>query len=286
MRTAYINPNDFRMIPLTFEGVVLLPEARKGRKLDYVASYLWRYKPRHLEYFIPFSEALGVAQDEGVLMTGASYRTSQWNYGLINYWIADTMNTAYGEFDYTLPFGGVDGSPDFRLSANNADQRSVGEDLMHNAPFHTFQASARLIGSYRNFVLSGAVSRVGDEAPFLHPFGLSPVFTGMMISSFQRAGELGYHFSLSYDFASFGVEGLKLIVAYGRGVDAIDAATGAALPDRDEIDLRLEYEPHVGLLKGLRVQIDYVDQRLIDGPPPSDDFTQFRAVVNYAIPLL
>jgi hypothetical protein len=227
-----------------------------------------------------------VAQDEGVLINGASYRGSQWNFGLVNYWIADTMNTAYGEIDYTLPFGGDNRRPGFRFSVNNADQRSVGEDLMPDAPFHTFQASARLIASYQNFVLTGAVSQVGDDASFVHPFGISPVFTGMMISSFQRAGELGYLASLSYDFASLGVDGLRVMVRYGRGVDAIDAATGGSLPDRDEIDLRLEYEPRDGPLEGLRVEIDYIDQRLIDVPPPGDNFTQFRAVVNYAIPLL
>ncbi len=44
VRTPYINPYDIRMIPLTFEGVVLLPES-KNPKLDYMASYLTRYKP-------------------------------------------------------------------------------------------------------------------------------------------------------------------------------------------------------------------------------------------------
>jgi hypothetical protein len=34
------------------------------------------------------------------------------------------------------------------------------------------------------------------------------------------------------------------------------------------------------------VQIEYLDQRVIGAPLPSDDFTQFRAIVNYAIPLL
>lgn len=285
VRTPYLNPNDFRMIPLTFEGIVLLPEERKERKFDYIAAYLLRYKPRHLGEFVPFTEAFGVRQDEGMLIAGARYRTPQWNYGLINYWIADTMNTAYGEIDYTLPFGG-NGRPGFRLSVNNADQRSVGEELIPGSPFHTFQASARLIASYRNFVLTGAVSRVGDDAAFVHPFGVSPVFTGMMLSSFQRAGERGIHASLSYDFAALGFAGLKFLVGFGRGVDAIDAQTGANLPDRDEIDLRLEYEPHGGPLEGLRVEIDYIDQRLIGAALPSDDFTQFRAVVNYAIPLL
>ena len=44
VRTPYINPYDIRMIPLAFEGVVLAPEHRRSG-LDYMASYLTRYKP-------------------------------------------------------------------------------------------------------------------------------------------------------------------------------------------------------------------------------------------------
>ncbi|HSD92824.1 MAG TPA: OprD family outer membrane porin, partial [Methyloceanibacter sp.] len=108
VRTPYVNPYDIRMIPLTFEGVVLLPE-NKDRNLNYIASYLTRYKPWDDDDFISFSEALGVAQDEGMLIGGASYRASSWNFGFANYWIKDTLNTAYGEIDYLFLFGGDDG---------------------------------------------------------------------------------------------------------------------------------------------------------------------------------
>lgn len=53
------------MIPLTFEGLVLVPEGPKDAGLDYIASYLWRYKPRDTADFIPFSRPFGVAQHEG-----------------------------------------------------------------------------------------------------------------------------------------------------------------------------------------------------------------------------
>ena len=135
-------------------------------------------------------------------------------------------------------------------------------------------------------MLTGGVSQVGDDAVFLHPFGSSTAFTAMQLSSFQWAGELGFMVSLSYDFSPVGIEGLKFFVGWGRGVDALDVATGLPAPDRDELDLRLEYQPHGGPLEGLRVQIEYLDQRVIDAPLPSDDFTQFRAIVKYAIPLL
>jgi molybdopterin-binding protein len=94
MRTPFINPYDVRMIPLTFEGIVLMPE-RKDQKLEYIASYLWRYKPRNQAGFIPFSEGLGVEEDEGVLITGVRRRTKAWNYGLTNYWIKDPAGTIW-----------------------------------------------------------------------------------------------------------------------------------------------------------------------------------------------
>ena len=285
VRTPYINPNDSRMIPLTFEGIVLLPAAGDDPHLDYIASYLWRYKPRDTSEFVPFTEPLGVTEDEGVLINGAHYRGTNFNVGLVNYWIKDAMNTAYGEVDYTLPIGDPshDG-PTLRVSLNDIDQRSVGAELMPGSPFATFQASARLIASYRGFVLTGAVSQVGTDAAIQKPYGWSPAYTAMMISSFQRAGELGALVGLSYDFSHIGLNGLGFYVGLGRGVDAITPGDGA-LPDRNEIDLRLEYEPHGGSLEGLRVQLDYIDEELIDNPTPSDDLTQFRAIVNYLVPL-
>jgi len=285
VRTPYINPNDSRMIPLTFEGIVLLPAAGDDPHLDYIASYLWRYKPRDTSEFVPFTEPLGVTEDEGVLINGAHYRGSDFNVGFVNYWIKDAMNTAYGEVDYTLHLGAPHDGPELRVGLNDTDQRSVGAELIPGSPFATYQASARLIASYRGLVLTGALSQVGREAEFLKPYGWSPSYTAMMISSFQRAGEFGTLARLSYDFSRLGLNGLAFYVSLGRGTDAITPATGASLPNRDEIDLRLEYEPHGNALEGLQVQLDYIDQQLIDNPTPSDDLKQFRAIVNYLVPL-
>lgn len=286
VRTPYINPNDSRMIPLTFEGVVLLPAAGKDPHLDYIASYLWRYKPRDRDDFVPFTEALGVKEDEGVLISGLHYRGAAYNLGVVNYWIKDAMNTAYGEADYTFRFGARRDGLELRFGVNDIDQRSVGAELIPGSPFATYQASARAIMSYRGFVLTGAVSEVGREAELRKPYGWSPAYTAMMISSFQRAGEFGALARLSYDFSRIGLDGLAFYVSLGRGTGAIDPASGASLPDRNEVDIRLEYEPHGGTLEGLRVQLDYIDEDLIGNPTPSGDLTQFRASVNYLVPLL
>jgi len=287
VRTPWINPYDVRMIPITYEGVVLLPERKGQQTIDYTGSYLWRFKPRNTDKFIPMSQGLGVTQDEGVLITGARHRTKALNYGVVNYWVKDTINTAYGEFDYLLPFGGQDDDgPSFRVGINHMDQRSVGADLISNAPFATYQASARLIASYRGFVLTGAYSQVGREAELRHPFAMSASYTGMLISSFNAAGEKAFHASLSYDFSRIGLEGLSFFVGWGRGVDAIDASTGAAQPDEEEIDLRLVYEPRRGRLQGLRVELEHIDLQKDDPSLPSEELKEFRAIVNYSLPLL
>ncbi len=286
IRTAFMNPNDNRMIPITFEGLFLVPERRQDLALDYVASYLWRYKPRDSEQFISFSEPLGVSEDEGVLINGVRHRSPSFNLGAVNYWIKDTLNTAYGEADYLLPFGGGSGGPSYRVGINDLDQRSVGADLIPGAPFNTYQASARLVTSYQGFVLTTAISTVGDGANIRDPYGNLPVYTSLHQASFERAGEEAYLVTLSYDCARLGIDGLKLLAGWGQGFDAINPQTKAPFPDRDVLNLRLDYEPHGGALEGLRVQIYYSDERLIDASEPRDRQTQLRAEVNYVVPLL
>ena len=102
------------------------------------------------------------------------YRAANFNVGVVNYWIKDTMNTAYGEADYLLHLGAAHDGPSSASASTTLDQRSVGADLIPGSPFATFQASARLIASYRGFVLTGALSQVGREAEFRKPYGWSP----------------------------------------------------------------------------------------------------------------
>lgn len=285
IRTPYINPYDSRMIPLTFEGIVLAPD-RQGpdTAFDYIASYLTQYKPRDRSGFESFSNGLGVAQNEGVLVTGASYHKNGFNIGGSNYWIEDTLNTAYGEIDYTLPSGG-DG-PSLRIGANILDQRTVGAGLIAGAPYDTYQASARIVASYRGFVFTGAVSKVGDEASIRKPFGFSSSYAAMMVTNFEQAGVDAYLVSLSYDFAGLGLEGLKFKAAWGQGWGRSDPVTNGDFANQEELDLRLVYEPLRGRLQGLRVEVEYIGWTVFDDALPSDELSQFRTIVSYTVPLL
>ncbi len=285
VRTPYVNPYDIRMIPLSFEGVVLLPENQQ-QKLNYIASYLTRYKPWDAVDFTPMSEGLGVKEDRGMLITGASYRTDSWNLGAANYWVNDILNTAYGEVDYMLPFGGGDDDPSFRLGVNILDQKTVGADLIAGGPYNTYQASARAVASYRGFVFTGAVSETGDQADIQKPFGFSTSYTAMIITNFDQADVRAYMLALSYDFGRLGFEGVRFHAAWGKGNGTPDLATNGGFADQDELDLRFVYEPHRGRLQGLRVELEYIDWQVFDQPSPSDDLSQFRTIVNYSVPLL
>ena len=289
VRTPYINPYDSRMIPITYEGVVLVPEHQgPDETIDYIGAYLSRYKPREQAGFEPLSHGLGVSQDEGVLITGASYHKNGFNIGASNYWIKDTLNTAYGEIDYLLPFGSADGDdgPQLRIGANIQDQRTVGAELIAGAPYETYQASARLAASYRGFVFEGSVSKVGDEATIEKPFGFSPSYTATMVTSFQQAGVEAYLVSLTYDFAELGLEGVKFRAAWGQGWGRNDPVTNGDFANQEELDLRLVYTPSRGPLQGLRVEVEYIDWTVYDDALPSEDLTQFRTILNYSVPLL
>src|SRR3989449_7248638 len=65
---AYINPQDNRMTPNTFQGVTL------GGKVDwvrYLVGYLWEIKPRNSDEFISMSEQAGAANsNDGAGLAG------------------------------------------------------------------------------------------------------------------------------------------------------------------------------------------------------------------------
>ena len=202
-----------------------------------------------------------------------------------NYWIKDALNTAYGEVDYLVPVGLDNGGLSLRFGATILDQRTVGAGLIPDAPYETYQASVRLIGSYAGFVLTLAGSETGDEASIQQPFGFGTSYTSMILSDFQQAGVRGTKLSCSYDFGMIGLEGVKALVAWGRGHGTANAANDG-FADQEEFDYRLVCEPERGALVGLRLELEYIDWRVPGLDLPNKDLDQFRAIVNYKVPLL
>ncbi len=256
IETPYVNPRDNRMIPITFEGVVLSPRQGKVETFDYVTGYLSRYKPRQSGAFESLSEGLGVEKDRGMLINGVKFFPAEGlTLGAIDYWIADTLNTAYVEFDYLSPIG-THGLT-YRFALGYTDQRSVGKQFINGAPYSTAQLSGRFEVSLGALTLRTAYSANGDDAPIRSPFGSPPGHTALSDFKFERPGEKAIIFGANYDLSNVIADGLKLQLEYGQGSDAVNSATGLPLPDRTELDFSLRYMPTSGPLENIEVKFDY-----------------------------
>jgi hypothetical protein len=280
IKTPYINPQDNRMLPNTVEGTALMRRRDEAETFDYGIGYLWGFKARDSSHFVPFSEALGVTEDRGVLAGGAKVvPIPGLTVGAIDYLIADVLNTTFAEADWIIP----DGEVTYRLSANYTDQRTVGENLLGGAPYATRQVSARVAASYRQATLLLAASVNGDGAGLLGPFGSFPAYTVLDQLNFNDAGQETVVVGAAYDFSRIIFDGLKLQTRYGWSWGAIDAIGG---PRQNEFNIELEYLPTAGVFENVHVQVFYSAVELPDNPPGETQQPQVRGIVTYLVPLL
>jgi hypothetical protein len=286
LNLPYVNKNDSRMTPATFEGYTLrgsVSAVPKLEKLEYVGGYLTKMKRRNEDRFIHMSEAAGVpgTSSHGMAFGGLMITPfKDFVLGAVDYYVADTINIAYATVDYLYrPTDEVG----VRFQGQFSHQRSVGNDALTGSSFRTWIVGGRVAASYRSGILALGFSTTDDGAEIVSPFGANPSFLSIMQRDFDRAGEDAWIASLTYDFKRLGFEGLSAFANYAEGYGAIDADTGASLPDRREIDVTLDYHVKKGLLRGfwLRLRASLLD---VDGEQKTRN--EFRAIINYDIPVL
>jgi hypothetical protein len=280
--TPLINHQDNRMVPNTFLGVQLVTLPDKDRNYDYAIGYLWDIKQRNSNDFIPMSDALFGSNviDRGTPFAMFRHRpTPEFTWVVMDYYVQDFINTAFAqaEYDFKVPKD----TPDWIVGANIYDQRSVGSDLLLAFPFHTYQGSAKIQTSYKGWTFFVAGSITGDGSAIFSPYGSKQNYTDMQQFSFDNAGEKALGASLAYDFGSAGLPGWTAGVWYTEGWDAINAATGARIADRNEFNVWLQYRPKEGPWKGFRFKTQYSkgwqDGNVRDAQP------EFRVILDYTI---
>jgi hypothetical protein len=280
--TPLINPQDNRMVPNTFEGATVVTLPDKDRNYDYAFGYLWNVKQRDSNDFISMSDAL--ASDE-VVNRGASFGMVKYrpfpgfSTILMDYYMQDFVNTGFAQAEYD--FQRPKSVPNWIIGANVIGQQSVGDDLLTGSSFQTYQASAKVLMKYAGWNLFVAGSITGDGSNIFSPFGTKPNYTDMQQSSFDAAGEKAIGGSVEYDFSGIGLSGLTAGAWYTRGWDAINATSGLAIPDRNELDLWLQYRPTQGDYKGLRVKAQY--SNLWQDGNVRDPQPEFRFIVDYTV---
>jgi hypothetical protein len=231
--SPYLNKNDGRMVPNTFEGYTFqgaLGDEKSTGALKYGAGYVSKIKERNEDQFVWMSQDAGADVERGTIVAGALFTRGSWSVGAINYYTADTLNIFYAEakrrWKLTEHWG-------LALSGQFSDQQSTGDNhLTGGSPFQTAQGGVALDVSYRNAVLTAAFTGTDSDRDMISPWSSYPGYTSCQVRDFNRAGEDALMFKLSCDFNPF-VPGLSAYALYTVGAGRKSTSTGDDLPDEN-----------------------------------------------------
>jgi hypothetical protein len=274
----YINRDDNRMVPNTFEAYTVL-HTQPG--WDFGVSHVTKMKRRFSDEFVSMSEAAGFDNtDEPMTMAGFSYNfNDEVNVGAINLYSWDYFNTLYSEANAVWSF---QQGQSLRLGTQFTHQKDVGDAI--GGDFDTFVYSGKVSGSWRNAIFTLAFSSTDDNNRIRSPYGGYPGYLSLMLSDFNRAGEDAWLAGASYDFASIGVPGLSSFVNFARGYTPDNGSI--ASPDQSEFDITVDYRFQSKLAKGLwlRARASYLDRD--EDIAGGFDVRDNRVILNYTLPLL
>jgi hypothetical protein len=284
--TPYLNADDSRMTPNTFEGYTLTGTyGGKGGTLGlrYGIGYIDKIKLQNSEQFISMSEAAGAQVSRGVSVGGANFSYRGFQVGAINYHAQDIINIAYGDTKYLLD---VTDNLGLLFAGQFTDQRSTGAELLTGSFFHTTQFGLMSTISYRNAILTLAYTNNGTGADLVHPWSSYPGYTSDQVEKFNRAGEQAFMVKGSYNFARFGLDSITAYALWTHGGSAVDPSTKASVYQLDEYDFDVQWRPKRAFLDGLwfRARYAHVDAR--DGAPSGFPINEIRFIVNYDFELL
>jgi len=278
----YVNQQDNRMVPITFEGYTVAMPKTENEKFQYVLGYISEIKKRDNENFVSMSEAVGVTDRErGMITSGLRYFfIPELSLAAVNYYVSDTLNVFYTEANHKVK---IDDKMANAFSVQYSDQRTVGDDLftVGGDDYSTGFWGVQNAFSYNHLTAKAIYTYNDTGATIRAPWGTYPGYNSGIVEDFNRAGEKAWQLNLGYNFARLDLKGLSLTTGYIHGIDAIDEVTKAHVPDKHETDVTIDYRVQDGTLKGfwLRMRAGLVRE---EGRGTTEDY---RIIVNYEIPL-
>jgi len=282
--TPFINKNDNRMTPNTFEGYTF--QGAYGGKdgapgFGYGGGYITKIKERNSDRFVWMSQDAGASAKRGVVLGGGKVSYKGFTFGAIDYYSSDIINIFYTEGSYKL---NVTKDLGFLFTAQFTEQRSVGDNLLKGYSFKTNQLGVKTDMSYRGGMLSFGYTTDSRGTDLQSPWSGYPGYTSVQVQDFNRAGESAFIAKASYDFKRLGLEGVTAYALFVHGWGRVDPSTKDPVPDENEFDMDLQWRPTWKFLKGLwfRARYAYVHQYEGDKSTQHD----FRVIVNYDFPLL
>ncbi len=273
----YLNKNDSRMIPNTFEAYGL---GRQGTSLDFQVGYVDKIKPRNRDDFISMGEILGIEDNSsGTTVIGTIWRPPEtgFDWGVTMQRTPNLFRLFYTEANWKRTISGLG----LLASAQYTNQDSVGQDLL--GEFKTHAYGLKLIGSYKNVVLSLAHTKTGGDAKIRSPFGGRPGYTSSMLSDFDRANQKAWRASLSFHFDAIRLPDWSANISYIRGKGALEDESIFLLGDIRETDYTLDYKPGHGRWDGLWFRVRYARLKE-DGS--GEVANQLRIIFKYSFNVL
>jgi len=277
-----VNPNDDRMIPITFEAYAL--RGRLGA-VNYFAGYVAAIKPKDYWTFINMGERAGAPNHN------AGMGLFSLKYGSLDdlrlrgsvYHVPDILTSSYGDVGKTAT---LTDWLRFRIESNVMVQGSNGLNLLTGQPFSTWSAGARATFLLADFTMWGAYTQTGSAAAYRTPYGQWIGYTKQITLDFDRANERAWQAGMTYNFAGIGLKGLTLLASATFGHGAINALTGAPLSNNNEYDFDLIYQVAPDATSEwlrplqLRWRMGLVDQTLNGVTTYINDY---RAILNYEV---
>ncbi len=272
LHTPWINPYDFRMVPVTYEALSV--QNKYFSDTTITAAYVWGIKGWTNTTFQPISEAAGFAgTNDPMVLAGVEYTPGQdlslqlWDFLSLEY-----MNTVYFEAEYSWHLG-----HSFKLTpaVQFTHQRDVGEAI--GGSFNTYAWGAQAALGWRGATFYLAYTAVDDAFPIQQPWANYQGFTAMVEQNNFQAGMKTWMVALDWKLDEWGLKGLQLSAYYS---DATSPDSGAnASPDQTETDFILRYH-FPGTLKDFNFTFKYayVDMQEILG---GEDFQDVRLILNW-----
>ena len=276
--TPYINMNDTRMTPNTFEGAAVYGSSggeNSTATWRYGGGYISKIKEQNSDEFIWMSVAAGAntSVQRGVYVAGTNYKEKDLTIGAFEYYSDDIIKIFYTEAIYSALLD----ANKLKLSAQYADQQSTGNNLLTGSKFSAHQWGVKADLNVGTALLTLAYTNTGDYS-MTSPWGGYPGYTSVQVEDFDRANESAVLLRGAYDFSDLGYQGVSAYAlwVHGSGVEA-------PLYNEDEYDFNLQWiASKASDLRGISIRVRYALIQQHGGGDP--DINDFRFIVNYDFP--
>lgn len=277
--TPYINRNDARMTPNTFQAITLQglyggdgsPEWRVG------GGYFDQIKERNADEFVSMATDAGAPAGikRGVYTLGANYKSGNLSLGAIGYHSNDIIDIFYTEAKYAIP---LTSALKLQFGLQYTDQGSAGDDLLRGTDFSSRQWGGKAELGYKGALFTTAYTRASGGTNMQNPWSGYPGYTSVQVEDFNRDGEGAWLLRASYAFQS--VKGASVYALYVDGSDPDSPAEFA----KDEYDFNLQWAVPAGRFKGLMLRLRYAHVEQKD--PLRSDLDDLRIMLFYDPPSL